>query len=269
MRANAILDSYRILRTEVKQLREEPLRQKFPVYLTCRFCCRDSAVSCESQHAWDCQRCNGFNKEEDSPNYKHQVEQDHEMTFIQEKTNTFICLKVITVLAIIFLIQSDIAQCFTEEADSLMIKFYSVIGCTSDLLLKTVLMKQNYRLGYVDGVSFGFWLLACGEWSENIIMFNIVHLVFLYWSIFDKHQRQPVEQKFAGLFDSRFVSPEISPKISLEKTPQRPLTHVSPASSSPLKSCPKVALFTPTHLAKIKLNDDISSIIKSMKALSL
>ncbi|CAC5397115.1 unnamed protein product [Mytilus coruscus] len=58
------------------------------------------------------------------------------------------------------------------------------------------------RLGFINGVLLGLWLMAFGEWSEKktVIIFNIVHLVYLhvYWAVFEQYQRQPVEQKIAS-----------------------------------------------------------------------
>ncbi|CAC5426660.1 unnamed protein product [Mytilus coruscus] len=105
------------------------------------------------------------------------------------------------------------------------------------------------------------------EWSEKNaeLLMSVMNLVFTFSSMVGKYPRQPIQLKIArypfkrmytkqraghykpeidtfafgtpinmikngrsgGLFDSRFISPEISPKISLKKTSQRPL--ISPA----------------------------------------
>ncbi|CAG2207118.1 unnamed protein product [Mytilus edulis] len=118
-----------------------------------------------------------------------------------------------------------------------VIQLAIIIGCIADLISKRILLKQNYILGFVDLGSFVLWFVAFlfqyifSEWSEKNaeLLMSVTNLVFTFTSMVGKYPRQPIQLKIARLFDSKFVSQDTSPGISLlsKKTSRRPL--ISPA----------------------------------------
>ncbi|CAC5383148.1 unnamed protein product [Mytilus coruscus] len=142
------------------------------------YCYRDSPVPYDKQ-SWDCKGCGRYNelsKDGDLTMNTNRKSKKKKMSFIQGKSNIYICVKFIfdfhglrdTVIH-----STD----FYREGENWIMKFYILIGCVEDLISKRAIMKPNYILGFADGVSLLLWFMAFGGRSgkQTEFILNIIN----------------------------------------------------------------------------------------------